>query len=204
MRIGEKIRFLRKKKGLTQEELAELANISVFTLRQYESGARSAPRIEQLVKLAGALDTSVDTLLDLGLDFEKIALEAEMLRAKDAANQLMREGKQIVGGPFVTVEVSDMYLRDVIEDAEAGLLRTVQEICGMDADTITEDTASGAIYEKWNPRKIEIVKEYLLDGQAQIKKIIRAELTHDQLLDERAKTSNEKSQLHPNSDPNKE
>ena len=197
MRIGEKIRFLRKKKGLTQEELADLANISVFTLRQYESGARSAPRIEQLVKLAGALDTSVDTLLDLGLDFEKIALEAEKLRAKDAANQLMREGKQIVGGPFVTVGVSDMYLRDVIEDAEAGLLRTVQEICGM-------DTASGAIYEKWNPRKIEIVKEYLLDGQAQIKKIIRAELTHDQLLDERAKTSNEKSQLHPNSDPNKE
>lgn len=64
MNIGEKIRFLRKKFNITQEELATRAEISVFTLRQYESGARSAPRIEQLNKLAKALNVSVDYLVN--------------------------------------------------------------------------------------------------------------------------------------------
>ena len=75
MHIGEKIRFLRKKFNITQEELAARAEISVFTLRQYESGARSAPRIEQLNKLAKALNVSVDYLIndysdELGLSAE--------------------------------------------------------------------------------------------------------------------------------------
>ena len=72
MRVGERIRFYRKERGLTQAELAALANVSVFTLRQYERGARLAPRIEQLTKLASALDISVENLL-LDIDTEKVA-----------------------------------------------------------------------------------------------------------------------------------
>ena len=73
-----------------------------------------------------------------------------------------------------------MYLKDSVEDADTDLLLTVHEICGMDNETITEDTVSGAIYQKWDPKKIKLVKDYLLDGQSQIKKIINAELANEQ------------------------
>ena len=36
--IGEKIKQVRKERGYTQKELAELCEIATITLRQYESG----------------------------------------------------------------------------------------------------------------------------------------------------------------------
>lgn len=38
MNEGEKIRNLRKKKGLTQKKLGELSNINEVQIRQYELG----------------------------------------------------------------------------------------------------------------------------------------------------------------------
>ena len=61
--VGDKIRFYRKAQKLTQEELADRADVSIFTLRQYERGARLSPRTDQLIKLAQALNVSVDDLL---------------------------------------------------------------------------------------------------------------------------------------------
>ena len=179
MRVGERIRFYRKERGLTQAELAALANVSVFTLRQYERGARLAPRIEQLTKLASALDISVENLL-LDIDTEKVAARAEQLRAQEKAKKTIEGGNRIVCAVSVNVGIPDMYLKDSVEDADTDLLLTVHEICGMDNETITEDAVSGAIYQKWDPKKIKLVKDYLLDGQSQIKKIINAELANEQ------------------------
>lgn len=86
MRVGERIRFYRKERGLTQTELADHADVSVFTLRQYESGARLAPRIEQLTKLANALGISVDCLLS-DIDTEKLAASADQLRQQNSNNK---------------------------------------------------------------------------------------------------------------------
>ena len=182
MSVGENIRDLRKKRGLTQEELANIADISVFTLRQYESGARTSPHIEQLEKLSKALGVSVDRLI---IDPQKIAERAEQLRTKEEAMKNISNGVFAAGGSSVHVNIPDMYLRDSIEEAEAELLSTVHDICGMDDDTITEDTASGAIYQKWNPQKIKIVKEYLSDGKSQIRKLISAELPPEQENDDK-------------------
>ena len=179
MRVGERIRFYRKERGLTQAELAALANVSVFTLRQYERGARLAPRIEQLTKLASALDISVENLL-LDIDTEKVAARAEQLRAQEKAKKTIEDGSRIACVVSVNVGIPDMYLKDSVEDADTDLLLTVHEICGMDNETITEDNVSGAIYQKWDPKKIKLVKDYLLDGQSQIKKIINAELANEQ------------------------
>ena len=41
MNISTRISTLRKKKGLSREELAERLNISKFTLRNYEQGAHT-------------------------------------------------------------------------------------------------------------------------------------------------------------------
>jgi len=54
---------LRKEKKLTQEGLARKANISYHTLIKLESGGIKNPKAETLMKLAEALEISVDELL---------------------------------------------------------------------------------------------------------------------------------------------
>ena len=149
-----------------------------------------APRIEQLTKLASALDISVENLL-LDIDTEKVAARAEQLRAQEKAKKTIEDSNRIVCAVSVNVGIPDMYLKDSVEDADTDLLLTVHEICGMDNETITEDTVSGAIYQKWDPKKIKLVKDYLLDGQSQIKKIINAELANEQTPREKIRAAGE-------------
>lgn len=55
--IGERIKALRKAKGITQTELAEMTGIATITIRQYEAN-RYRPKPNQALKLAKALETS--------------------------------------------------------------------------------------------------------------------------------------------------
>ena len=57
--IGERITALRKQKGLSQEELAKLVNISRPSLTQIELGNRTVDVLE-LQKFAEALEFSLD------------------------------------------------------------------------------------------------------------------------------------------------
>ena len=66
MDIGKEIRKARRDRGLTQEELARRANISLNGLAQLEQGGRTDPHYSTLSKLAVALGVSVGELLDEG------------------------------------------------------------------------------------------------------------------------------------------
>lgn len=60
--ISINIRKFREKSGMTQEQLARKADISYNTLVKLESGAVTNPRMDNLMKLADALDVSMDQL----------------------------------------------------------------------------------------------------------------------------------------------
>lgn len=60
--IGERIRTIRKRRGMTQEQLAEAANLSVPYISHLERGFKR-PSLETLVRLAGALHVTADCLL---------------------------------------------------------------------------------------------------------------------------------------------
>lgn len=60
--MGQRIFSLRKKKGLTQEGLANLAGVSYQTISTAELG-KKALRPENIVKLSQALGVSTDYLL---------------------------------------------------------------------------------------------------------------------------------------------
>lgn len=53
-KVGEHIRKYRKQKGLTQEKLADLANIDYSYLNLIESGKKN-PTIKRLAKIARVL-----------------------------------------------------------------------------------------------------------------------------------------------------
>lgn len=61
--IGDQLGRLRTQSGLTQEQLAERAQVSVDVIRKLEQGTRSTARIKTLVSLAGALDANVSVLI---------------------------------------------------------------------------------------------------------------------------------------------
>ena len=60
--LYERIKLLRKKKGLSQEELAAQLHVVRQTISKWERGY-SIPDAEMLTRLACALDVSVDELL---------------------------------------------------------------------------------------------------------------------------------------------
>lgn len=63
MTTGEKLAALRKKKGITQEQLAEILQVSRQSVSRWEMDA-AFPETEKLVKLGKLLGCSIDFLLD--------------------------------------------------------------------------------------------------------------------------------------------
>ena len=62
MKFPDKLQYLRIKKGLTAEELAELTNVTPASISYYENGKRK-PRINTLNQLAKVLDVTPEELI---------------------------------------------------------------------------------------------------------------------------------------------
>jgi len=62
--LSKKIRELRNKKGLSQEKLARLANVSYNTIVKIESGESRNPTFQTMIGIAKALGVLLDDLSD--------------------------------------------------------------------------------------------------------------------------------------------
>lgn len=60
--IGQRVRRIRKARKMTQEKLAEYANISTVYISHIETGS-AKPSLPVVVAIADALDVRVDSLL---------------------------------------------------------------------------------------------------------------------------------------------
>lgn len=60
--VGSRIKTAREKKKLTQEELAEMVDLSPAHISVIERGVKP-PKLETFVRIANALDVSADSLL---------------------------------------------------------------------------------------------------------------------------------------------
>lgn len=63
MNLGDKILQLRKKNGLSQEQLGEKVDVTRQTISNWELG-ETTPNPEQLKKMSKAFNVSVDEILD--------------------------------------------------------------------------------------------------------------------------------------------
>ena len=66
MKFDEKLQKLRKDKGLSQEELAEMMNVSRQAVSRWESGL-SYPETEKIITLSEIFGVTVDSLLKDGM-----------------------------------------------------------------------------------------------------------------------------------------
>ena len=60
--IGDKIKQLRNKQGLTQDELARKSDLPYTTLTKIESNIITKPTIQTVMKIAKGLNISIDEL----------------------------------------------------------------------------------------------------------------------------------------------
>ena len=79
MKIGEKIKELRKANKMTQEQLADYLNISSQAVSKWETGT-SSPDIEMLPRIASFFGITIDELMDF--DRQRIMDEVDELVAE--------------------------------------------------------------------------------------------------------------------------
>lgn len=97
MDIGSIIKELRKKRGLTQRELANICGLSEISIRSYENNTRK-PKIENLKKIANSLEVDVTDFYDWNkLNFNE---------SSNLIGELISENKNEVKGNKISAKIS--------------------------------------------------------------------------------------------------
>lgn len=97
MGVGERIKELRTLKKLTQSDLAKAVGLTYIQVGRYET-QKSNPSSDVLQKLANALDTTTDYLMN-GSQDEVVSAQLtdkELLKQFKAVEQLDAEDKHLV------------------------------------------------------------------------------------------------------------
>lgn len=84
--LGKRIKEIRKKRGYTQEKLAELLEISASSISKIESGIFH-PSEENLENIAKVLNVEIFKLYMFDRFEEKEEIKKELLRLIDSANE---------------------------------------------------------------------------------------------------------------------
>lgn len=111
MNFAEKLRLARKEKALSQAALAEMADISTRTLQNYESGKRYPANMEITMKLARALSTTPENLLDVG---ESAVVEADSPTAVRQLRALVEGVTGLFAGGSLCEEDRDAAMEAII------------------------------------------------------------------------------------------
>lgn len=96
MQIHDKLRFLRKKSGMTQSKLAESLNVSRQAISKWESGT-ARPDIENTISLGKLFCVSVDYLINDAMQSELDASVVKNITAKPKRNLCFIIIKIIIG-----------------------------------------------------------------------------------------------------------
>lgn len=133
IKLSENIRAFRKEHAMTQEQLAEVLNVTVGAVYKWESG-QSVPELGTIVELADLFDTSVDVLL--GYEMKDNRLQTTIKRLEACRHEKNRDGlaeaeKALRKYPNVFAIVYSsalLFWLFGIEDREKALLRRALEL----------------------------------------------------------------------------
>lgn len=88
--LGKRIKELRNKLGLSQEKLAERANLSRENINRFENASKY-PGVDALVQIANALHVSVDDLLADSLKYLASTADSDLHRLLIGCNKIEEE-----------------------------------------------------------------------------------------------------------------
>lgn len=88
MKLGEKLKYLRKQHNWTQEQLAQHLNISRSQISKWENG-ELLPDVQSLEKLSNLYEVSVDFLIGKHTTREELLREMNLLYQTDHIDEKM-------------------------------------------------------------------------------------------------------------------
>ena len=94
--LAENIRTFRKERGLTQEQFAEVFNVTFGAVHKWEAGL-STPELPLLLDMADFFDTSLDVLV--GFDVRDNRIETLVERLKKMVESMDPEGPSEAAEP---------------------------------------------------------------------------------------------------------
>ena len=128
----ERLKEMRQKSGLTQQEVADLININRGSYSNWENGKRE-PNFDNLIKLAELLNVSVDKLLGVKIEDNQTAI-----------------------GMF---ELLEEYLDDQCDnisflesDYRAGYEQALEDVSEFVSDLANEDFSLQDMYDEYSRR----------------------------------------------------
>ena len=89
--LGMRIREARKKKGLTQEKLAEIVDTSILYVSEIERG-KKMPSLNTFIRMIEALDISADYVLRYEITTGRDHVYDEMSRKLEGLTPKQRKG----------------------------------------------------------------------------------------------------------------
>lgn len=103
MKLGEKLSFLRKQRGMTQMELAEKLDISRQAVSRWEQGT-SEPSTENLVSIGKLFDVSIDDLVNESVQLQTgSTVRVAVVEEKKTAGKYGRHGIAKIAGIVIFV-----------------------------------------------------------------------------------------------------
>ena len=105
MTVGEKIKYYRNIRGISQEMLGNLSGINPATIKKYEYGIRN-PKPDQLLKITNALGISINLFMDF--DIETVSDVLSLLFKLDEQVDMKFEVEKDDNGEFIpsTIKLS--------------------------------------------------------------------------------------------------
>ena len=159
--IADKMKFFRKLRGITAEELSIASGIDYSQIRRYEAGQRN-PKFEQLQSIANALGVGVTEFIDFNMDIvgEVVSLLVKM----DEQSCMQWSGKKDKNGDYIPSTVQLSFDDDSINEAIALYMKYRGNIkSGFTADINITDEAG-------NQLTIEQVRGNILINDTKIRK----------------------------------
>lgn len=130
MTTGEKIRSIRKEKGLTQKALGELLNVTQATVGQYETNT-NPPKLETLKNIADALKVPVAYLIGnspSSYDFWDVELDQKLQSVGCSLGFYEEDAMTWINYPDGTLEVSNDELKELNDSANSYLRFKLEEL----------------------------------------------------------------------------
>ena len=167
MTTGEKIKYFRNMRGISQEMLGQLSGINSATIKKYEYGIRN-PKPDQLLKISNALGISINIFMDF--DIETVSDVLSLILKMDEQIDMKFEAEKDEEGNFKPSTVKMSFKNNMIN----------KKICTyMKALEIRENLINAKneySEEEYNTslqhinENIEEIKQHLLDDSMVVKK----------------------------------
>ena len=167
MTIGEKIKYFRNIRGISQETLGQLSGINSATIKKYEYGIRN-PKPDQLLKISNALGISINIFMDF--DIETVSDVLSLLFKMDEQIDMRFEAEKDEDGSYKPSTLKISFQNNLINKKLCTYMKAldIRERLESEKDNYAEDAYIASLQQV--EINIEEIKQHLLDDNMVVKK----------------------------------